>query len=388
MGGAHGEEVDMRSLSKTIVGGLALVGLARAYESAVIRGAGRRIAKLEHDVEYDEDLHFCRDGEPLMLVDPSYATTVFFFDGFRIRPAVGMNRDWLTALHREHKVNIVAPVIGLQSMPYWLRSKEWSYVEELRQAIQVYDSYASKLAPGHRMVPVSFSFGSVAALTIAAKRNPDEVLLLSPIPAQLALPEQQINRLPNWIRELARKVLRTALEPDGLLRGRRMGWFQYVLPIYMRPGEASGGWDVADRECRERVNASILNGQELRLRDLLEIYDAMKFIRTRLLPQLAGRRITVFSGRKDSIMTSETADLFVEQLRAAGGEVEHLAYSHSAHNLLLDCEAEHVLAALTERICRVDEARGETVVDLTEPRSSAVASSAADDRSPDAPALF
>lgn len=360
------KDAGMSTLSKTVVGGLAFVGLARAYESAVIRGSGRRIERLEHDVDYDEDLHFCRDGEPLFLVDPSYSTTIFFVDGFRIRPAVGMNRDWLTAMHRDLKVNIVAPVVGLQSMPYWLRSKEWSYVEELRQAIQVYDAYVAGRESGHRMVPVSFSYGSAAVLTIAAKRNPAEVLLLSPIPAQLALPEQQIDRLPDWIREFARKVLRAALEPDGTFRGRRMGWVQYVLPIYMRPGEASGGWDVADRACRAKVNAAILNGQELRLRDLLEIYDAMKFIRTRLLPELAGTRITVFSGRKDSIMTSETADLFVEQLRAAGSDVEHLVYTRSAHNLLLDCEAEQVLAAIAERIVRGDASREPVALDLTE----------------------
>lgn len=367
---------DMNKVSKTLIGGFALVGLNRLYESLTIRGWGRYINRLEQDVEYD-DMQFCKDGEPLFLVDPSYTSTIFFVDGFRIRPAVGMNREWLTAMHHDLKVNIVAPIIGLQSMPYWLRSKEWSYIEEVRQAIQIYDAYVAAREAEHKMVPVAFSYGSVAVMTIAAKRNPAEVVLISPLPAQLALPEQQIDRLPTWIRELARTVLGAALSEDGYFRGRRWGWIQYILPIYIRPGKASGGWDVADRACRAEVNARIHNGQELRLRDLLELDDAMRFMRFDLLPDIAGSNITLLSGRKDSIMTHETTDLFASQLRELGSNVEHLIYERSAHNLLLDCEAEQVMRDVAERVIRARSkatSESQAVLDLTdsaiEPASS------------------
>ncbi len=357
----------MKKVTKVAVGGFAVIGANRLYESLFIRGVRKYVEKIESDVAYD-DLQFCKDGRPLFLSNPDYDTTLLFVDGFRIRPSVGMNHEWLTSIHHNLKVNILAPVVGLQSMPFWLRNKEWSYLEELRQTIQIYDSYLSARGPGHRMVLSSFSYGSVAALTIAAKRNPSQVLLLSPIPAELALPEQQIDRLPGWIRGAARSVLRAGLRSEGLVYGRRWGWIQYLLPHYLRPGGASGGWDIADRECRQKFNSEIHNGQELRLRDLLEIYDAMRFIRTRLLGDLRGKKITLFSGLRDSIMTRETAALFAEQLAEAGCDIEHLIYEKSAHNLLLDSEADRVKQDFAERIQQVRSAAltdGFEVIDLT-----------------------
>lgn len=334
----------LRSASKRpprlLLAGLALVGAQRLYSAAYRRAVRWHIERIERDVPYDDDLKYCLDrGEPIFLVRPENDRTLFFVDGFRIRPAVGMNAEWLRNLHEEHGINIVAPIIGIQSRPFRLRGLPWSFHMDMREAVQLYDVYAESMGPGHRIATASFSFGSISSLAIAARRRPWKVILISPAPAVMRAPRDVTRRMRQPWGKMIEFIVDHALNPNSRFRLERMSWLEGVIPYYVRPG-VSGGWDVANRELREEVNRTILNGQELRIGDVFELLRGFDWAGRRLVPQIHSSDITIISGAKDMLIMPDLIGELRDRLRAAGNSVRWFRMPNSAHNLLLDRDSD------------------------------------------------
>lgn len=322
--------------------GLAAVGAQRLYQHGYSRLIRWHVERIERNVPYDEDMQFCLErGEPLFLTKLEHTTTLFFIDGFRIRPAVGMYGEWLHSLHEEHGVNIIAPTVGQQSLPFRLRAQPWSLHRLMREGLQLYDAYTSTLPPGHRVVVGSFSFGSLVSMGIAAKRKPAHVVIMSPLPANIRAPRPLTGRMRPPFGQMLNFVLDRALDPTHPFRLERMGWLEGVMPYYVRP-TVNGGWDIADRELREKYNAEIHNGQELGLRDIFELLRAMGYQRDRLLAQITGMDFTMMWGQKDLIIEAPLTENLCDILERGGNRVRRMPFERSAHNLLLDCEADAV----------------------------------------------
>ncbi len=313
----------------------------------------RRVEHIERDVVFDPVLGICAEGEPLFLHEPANDTTLFFFDGFRIRPAASMHRDWLTELHQSARVNVIAPVLGHQSMPFAMRNKDWSHQEECRAAAQLVHAYRLAQGPDHHVVVAGFSWGAMHAYTLSALGLADAAVLVSPLPHRL---DTAINATVKRNGPAARAlkfVLRRILGGHGYwLLGR-------LLPYYLRPG-VSGGWDIADPELRRRYNAEILNGQELRLYDVFEIIDAVGHVGSELMPRIRDRDVTVVWGRKDSIISEPVYEDLVRALTHNGNRTSSVPVEGSAHNILHDAGAGEARRAIRDSIERVRSAAAAT----------------------------
>ncbi len=329
------------ALAVLAVGIVSVSGWRRVVSNLV----RRRVERIESDVVFDPVLGMCSEGEPILLHDPDFDTTVFFFDGFRIRPAASMHRDWLERFHVEHRVNVVAPVLGHQSMPFRMRNRDWSHQEECRAAVQLVDAYRAGRGPDHRIVVAGFSWGALNAYTLAALGRSDATVLVSPLPHRLdAQVDKAIrNRGP------AGRALRWAV--GQMLAGRGLAVVGRILPYYLRSG-VSGGWDICDPELRARHNREILNGQELRIYDVYEIIAAIGHVRHDVLPRIVGTDVTVVWGEKDSMFASEVFEDLARTLFSQGNQVWTVPLADSAHNVLHDADASRARDALADVVAR------------------------------------
>ena len=311
----------------------------------------RRVERIERPVRYDPVLGICADGQPVLLHDPSYDTTVVFFDGFRIRPAASMHREGLERLHREQRVNVLAPVLGHQSMPFRLRNRDWNHQEECRAAAQLVQAYKAAQGPDHQVVVVGFSWGAIHCYTLAALGLCDSIVLISPLPHRLDIQARRVIRSNG----IAAKSLRWLL--TAIFSGRGYGLLGRVLPYYMRPG-VSGGWDIADPELRARYNRDLLNGQELRIFDVYEIVAAVGHVHAELLPRITGTDVTVVWGRRDSMIVEPVFEDLVRAFAVLGNRTYPVPVAESAHNVLHDAGAATAWRAVADAVVR----RRETAV--------------------------
>ncbi len=335
----------MKRLAHLARATVVVTSVLAAWTAIVRRLVRRHVEHIEESVVYDPVLGMCAEGQPVLLVAPENDTTVVFFDGFRIRPAASMHRHWLERLHVEHGVNVLAPVLGHQSMPFRMRNRDWSYEEETRAAVQLIDTYRAAQDPGHRVVVVAFSFGALSAYALAALGRSDATVLLSPLPHSFDIQVDQTVRSSG----VAACALRWLLAQVMAGRGRRL--LSWLLPFYVRPG-VSGGWDIADPELRRRFNREVLNGQELRIFDVYEIASAVEHVREVLLPRIVDHDITVVWAERDSIIPGAVFEDLVAVLHRNCNRALSIPAPGSGHDLLLDVSAGVAHAAVEQAVAR------------------------------------
>ena len=316
-----------------LVSPFALYGLWKAtlgLQKAVVR---RRVAGVEARRAYHPVLKYHRNGgEPLFIVDPKNKATLFFMEGFRTQSPAGMYRERLDDLSAQG-VNVVVPVYGLQSSPFDLRNREWRLEEDLRLATQVYDAYAVGLAPGHRLVVCSQSFGAIPALAIAAfaARRPDALVFLSP--HNDGLDFRASGPMVRWL----------AGQSSWLRHVVRFSW---ATPA---PGRASV-WDIVDRErnlaMAARGDANPEDCAEYGYRNEL----AARLARDVLLPAVHDYEIRVVCGGQDLYFSREGFDRFAERLRASGNRVGFERLEGSGHMVLLDADADKAWAEVYQAL--------------------------------------
>jgi pimeloyl-ACP methyl ester carboxylesterase len=304
----------------------ALIGLYSSYLWINRRLARRRGLSCERSMTFDQRLLYYRPGgEPLFLVDRSHEQTVFFIEGFRVQNPVQLHEEWIQELYDDHRTNVIVPVIGKQSYPFAQRNSDWDFQSDLRTVLQVYDGYVRAMPPDHRVVVVGASFGSVAALTLAAERSPHGVVLVSPASMNPVLPEN--------------------LSPFFRVAGRL--FFDHLhLAAAIRPYTTSRMFAMGSDPKVLRED-QIVRQVEANIKQWAQLQDAIRWTNA-LLEDTKGTHFVIVRGERDRLVAQPTADDLVERLRIHGSHVRTVTVPGGGHRLLLSDGREAALRAIRE----------------------------------------
>jgi pimeloyl-ACP methyl ester carboxylesterase len=302
---------------------LALVGAHRLWLAGFDRFVRSHVQRDETAIAYDPLLGFREKlGEPVVLVDRSFERTLFFFEGFRTQMASNFHRPWFDALHAQHRVNVIAPVLGLQSAPFALRNLEWDPRQDLRTALQVYDAHTALLPKDHRVVVASACFGVLPALAIAARRRPHGLVLFTPVTTDFG----PSATMPRWIRAL----LASPLTPQ-------------IVPYYFRR-KGLGGWDIVDPARRAQAIRDFPTNKDWNLFQYFVMRKALDWMEREIAPAIADQDVFVATGAKDAFLPPDKVAEFAERLRRNGNRVDFRTMPDAGHMVLLDRGAEELQA--------------------------------------------
>lgn len=296
------------------------IGLYRSWIWFQYQAAKSKVEKFESKRQYDPVLYYYPEyGEPLVLVNPDYSSTLFFLEGFRTQCPAGMYYDWFNELHNKYHVNVIVPVYGLQSSPFFLRNRDWHVQEDLRLVLQVYNSYTAMLPESHRIVTASMSFGAVPQMAILAKatRRPDQSFFMSPLNS--GLDYKVSGPLIHWL-------------------SQQMGWIQYITAFsWAAPSpDRASVWDIKNKERNLAMASKIdANPEENSRYGYLNVVTA-KWMEEKLIPRVKNHHILVAWGDGDLYFSPKGFTNFAELLKESGNSVETLTLTNSGHMLLLD----------------------------------------------------
>lgn len=313
----------IKPLFKIIILALALYGAYYCYMQWQYHSVKAEVEKREATRSYDKDLKYLMpSGKPIFMVNPANKSTLFFIEGFRGQIGAGHYQQWFDQLYNKHHINIISPIIGLQGWPYAYRTRDWHYEEDMRQVVQIYDAFCANLAPGHRVVIGSMSFGALSNITIGAKakRAPDAMVLVSPL--NTGIEYKSGSAITRWL-------------------ATQMSWIQYVKPVVIRgknPARASS-WDIVNDEMNIRVwnniAKDIINWEE-NLPQGMEVNRAADYMEKTLVPQVKKNNIIVMYGDSDLTFSQKGFLSLAEKLKTAGNKVQPVMFEKSGHMLLHD----------------------------------------------------
>lgn len=281
--------------------------------------------------EYDPDFMFNKKyAEPFIRVNPGYTTTLYIFGGFR-----GFHYyDFFEELHRNEKVNIIAPVTGLTGWPVRMRTRKWYYQEDMREHIQMYEIYTSRLPKNHRVVTMSMSFGALPHATIAvrAQRKPEAMLFLSPL--NTGLDYRAASPVVAWL-------------------SSKIDYLKHIIPVMIRsknPARA-GMWDVVNDEKNlegwEAYGPKVIKWEE-NLDQAVEVRRAGNFLIHDMIPRVQGRDIVILHGDDDLVFSEKGFAGFEEALRKAGNRVNRYPLKDTGHMVLNDNGGEKARQVISE----------------------------------------
>ncbi len=284
--------------------------------------------------EYDPELLYLKKGgEPLFLVKKEYDTTLYFVEGFRALAPAGMYADWFHKLHNEYRINIIAPVYGLQSFPFEQRDRgdEWHYQEDMRTGLQIFDAYTSLLPDNHKVITASMSFGTLINLTICAKadRKPDFVVLMSPLNSYLDF--KAAGDLVHWF-------------------SKQTSWLRYIMPYSKAstPPNRVSPWDIVNDEKNKEIYREFYMNPEDSAEYGYQNEAIAKWMEDKLIPKVNDMKITVIWGDSDLYFNQDGFKNISEMLDNAGNDVETHIIKNSGHMVLMDNGEEEVKDIILE----------------------------------------
>lgn len=296
-----------------------LIGLHKLFINYQFNRAKKKVESIEHQREYDSVLLFYKDGgEPIYLVNPSYKKTIFFFEGFRTQSTAGMYKDWFATLHEEYKINIIVPVYGIQSSTFAFRNRDWSFYEDIRLGVQVYDAYTSILPAEHEVFVISQSFGALvnSAIAAKAKRKPDKLVYLSPL--NNGMEYKVAGPIVYWLSTQTHWLRKVLL-------------FTYPSP----PPNRETVWDIVNAE----RNIAMASKTEINPEDSSELgyksQKAAEWLEEHLIPQIKNYNIMVVWGDSDLYFSQKGFENFCDML-GHDNYVEKITLLNSGHMVLLD----------------------------------------------------
>jgi pimeloyl-ACP methyl ester carboxylesterase len=309
---------------------LVILGLQRLLMWFQYQRMQRIVGSIEARRSYHPDLlYHQKGGEPLFLVNPENRKTLFFMEGFRTQSPSGMYMAWFRELFERHGFNIVVAVYGIQSCPFFYRNRDWSFHEDMRQAVQVYDAYTALLPGDHRVITMSQSFGALPHLAIVAnaRRRPDRIALLSPLNAEIDF--RVSGALNHWL-------------------SRQTSWLRHIVWFAMAraaPDRASV-WDIVNREKNlEMAALDDINPEDsTRLGSISE--KAGRYVEESLAPRVRNMPILMSWGDSDLYFSQRGFERLAELFRTGGNRVETMQLRNSGHMVLLDNESARLKARL------------------------------------------
>ncbi|HWO93671.1 MAG TPA: hypothetical protein VNL92_02815, partial [Dehalococcoidia bacterium] len=333
---------------RAAVGALALLGAARLYRAAFYHQARRRVLKVERRVPYDPDLLYPDPmGRPIYLVDPRNDTTLLFLSGYRMLSMPGEHLDWFRELHGRG-INVLAPLVGIQSLPFDHRIVGTTLERDVREAVQVLDAYRSTLPSDHRIICASMSYGSIPSFAIAALRDVSDFVLLGP--ASVFAPTGRSAHSSATLQRMRNPTLRgwaLALRPRALSQQDPMmkvvtRIVEGLAPLLVRT-RVESGWDIADPERRAEAHQRFLLPADVPMSDMWMLERSMRLVRESYLPRITGKRFLMAWGELDSVVMPEQNEALADQLERLGNDVIRRPCERSGHLVLMDGERDQVM---------------------------------------------
>ncbi|HWO93670.1 MAG TPA: hypothetical protein VNL92_02810 [Dehalococcoidia bacterium] len=336
--------------------GLAALGALQVYRKAFYGMTRRRVIRLERPVNYDPDLLYPEPlGKPIYLVKPENDTTLLFLSGFRTLTMPGQHLDWFRELHEQHGINILAPVFGIQSLPFDQRMVGTTVERDVREVMQVLDAYRSTLPADHRIVCSCISYGAIPSLAIAAMRDVSDFILTGPAP--IITPPGPTTRTPSIVRRLKNPVLRPIAasllkrlhNPESKGMRLTLAIAGQLVPTMARR-RLESGWDIEHEERRQYAYDNLPLPADVPLADAKSMLTGIALTRESYLPRITGKRFLIAWGELDSLVTPEQNEALADELEQLGNEVIRRGYENSGHLVLMDGELEQVQDDILEFI--------------------------------------
>ncbi len=297
----------------------ALIGLHKVFLQVQFNMVEKKVEKIESTRNYDDIFLFNKNGgEPLYLINKNFSKTIFFLEGFRTQAPAGMYIEYFEKLHKEQEVNIIVPVYGLQSSPFDLRNREWDFHEDIRNVIQIYDSYTLLLDDNHKILTISQSFGTLphAAILARGKRKPNNAILLSPLNTGMEF--KAAGPLVYWFSKQTSWL-------------RKIMLFSWAQPAPNRDSI----WDIINTEMNlkmaKRDDANPEDSSELGYKS----ENAAFWMQDNLIPLIKNMNIKIFWGDCDLYFSQEGFKKISSEL-SEKNNVETFILENSGHMVLLD----------------------------------------------------
>ncbi|MFN3412356.1 MAG: hypothetical protein ACK4YF_09380, partial [Exilispira sp.] len=288
---------------------------------------------LESKNIYDSMTKFNKNGgEPLFFVNKNNKTTIFFIEGFRTQNPSGMYEKWLYELYQKYNYNIVVPVYGIQSSPFYLRNRQWYFEEDLREMIQIYDAYCSNIDKDHKIIFISQSFGALpnSYINLAAKRKPDLTIFLSPLNSYMEY--KAAGPIVYWL-------------------SKQTSWLRYII-LFTKPSippNRESVWDIVNKEKNQYYAKNFPINPEDSAELGYRSEKAAKFMEKEILPYIKNANIFVAWGDSDLYFSQSGFENFVKIL-STNNKVEFMKLSNSGHMVLLDNQEELLKKKILELV--------------------------------------
>jgi len=291
------------------------------------------VKKIESRRNYDPVFGYhTNGGEPFILFSSKNKSTLFFMEGFRTQSPAGMYNEYFEYLFYKKKINVVVPVYGLQSSQFDLRNREWSFKEDIRSVVQIYDIYTATIHKDHSVITISQSFGGLphSAILAGAKRRPDKAIFLSPFNSGIDF---------------------RVSGPVVKLLSRFTAVIKYIIPFtYAKPAKSRASvWDIVNRKNNlatyKRGDANPEDSADLGNRS----NKAAVFMEKTIIPLIANYNIDIIWGDSDLYFAQSGFKSFADSL-SQNNQVKTEILKNSGHMVLLDNEAEK-LKVIIEKCC-------------------------------------
>ncbi len=315
-----------------------IVGLHYSFLKFQYNNMKSYAEKIESNNKYTEITKFNENGgEPLFLTKKGNKVTIFFMEGFRTQNPSGMYKDWLEELFNKYNFNIVVPIYGIQSSPFYLRNRQWYFEEDLREIIQIYDVYCCNLEENHKIIVISQSFGALcnSYISLKGKRKPDYSIYLSPLNSFIEY--KAAGPIVYWL-------------------SKQTSWLRHIF-LFTKPSTAPNRksvWDIVNEE----KNLYYANNFPINPEDSAELgYRSQKaalFMEKEILPKIRIRNVCpLFPKISKSVIEKERSNMFVAwgdsdlyfsqkgfenfvNILTVNNKVEFLKLINSGHMVLLD----------------------------------------------------
>lgn len=319
--------------------GLSAVASYRAYHSLSANRAERIVNRHEEEFgfKYEPELlyfaggggDFEQHGSPTFEGSPENKTTLLLFEGYRVLVAGAMHESWFTEL-MARGCNVLAPVLGVQSLPFAQRNLGWDFRFDMRQALQIFDAAVASASDDQRIVVVGSCFGALPALTVAALRKVDALVLVGPMTSGMGRPNRSTSRFETWL--------------NGLERVDRL------LPYFFRSVGEKGWGDIVNPDVRAAVARRVGFAREINVRQAMEVKRAVRHMEDALVPQLKDAEVAVIWGRDDRIAPPVRIERLADLLEDAGNRVERFPIDDCGHMVLLDNGRDVALSIIEEKL--------------------------------------
>ncbi|MBN1498992.1 MAG: hypothetical protein JW982_02465 [Spirochaetes bacterium] len=265
----------------------------------------------EKSIKYSDITGFNETGgTPLFWTKQYNDRTMFFFGEMNNPNPIGNYYSYFKQIHDVEGCNIIAPVLGTQSMTLKLRNRTWSPKEDEREALQIYNSVCAMLPQGHKIILVAKGTGNFAAAVIMAEasKKPDEVIMISPVNADIVNDDAPI------------KIRLASTGPE---------WLKYIFP-FMNNSSYPSYTEYKDMY------------PEYNLNSFHEIYKESIYFEDNIISKIKNNNIAVVWGENDPMYKTSGYERVIQKLMDSKNKVKPYKLKNTGYYVLQGEETDKV----------------------------------------------